>query len=252
MASLIPALIALMAGCSAAPPGPAGAGGSSPTGVPAAPPSTAAPAGPAPAWRALGPLSGEQLTDVLLSVADLPPGSTTEPAKDAPAAGSDPTAVAAQRYPACAPVLTVMSERPAASARRWYVTGNNVLGNRTLVDVGSFTDGRSKERFDALEAAVHGGGCTGFRLDNGGSGADLRVEPVPSAVPEAPAVGFRVVSPTGAVTSQGGFTRVYLYAAVGDNRVLFLTGDDTAHDPALRTDLVTTQIHRLVTSAATG
>ncbi|MBV6700204.1 hypothetical protein KV557_24385 [Kitasatospora aureofaciens] len=160
---------------------------------------------------------------------------------------------AARRYPACAPVLMALSEQPAASVRRWYVTGNNVLGNRTLVDVAGLPDGRSRERFDALKDAVYGGGCTSFRLDNGsGSGADLRVEPVPSDALETPAVGFRIVAPTGAVTSQGGFTRVYLYAAAGDNRILFLTADDTAHAPALRTDLVTAQIHRLATTTATG
>ncbi|MFF3068936.1 hypothetical protein ACFVSN_02035 [Kitasatospora sp. NPDC057904] len=253
MALLLPALIALTAGCSAAPSRSAATGSTATVGVPAAPSSSAATVGPAPAWRALGPLSGDQLTDVLLTAADLPPNSTTEPAKEAtPAAGPDPMADAAQRYPACAPVLTAMSERPGASARRWYVTGNNVLGNRTLVDVGGFTGGRSKERFEALKAAVYGGGCTDVRVDDGrGGSVDLRVEPVPSDTPEVPAVGFRVLTPTAAVASSGGFTRVYLYAAVGDNRILFFTGDDTVHKPALRTDLVTAQIHRL-TAAATG
>lgn len=250
-ALLLPALIGLTAACAASPPSPADVRGSAPAADAAAPPSAAAPAGPAPAWRTLGPLSAGQLTDVLLSAADLPPGSTIEPADVPPAAEPDPPAAAALRFPACAPVLTAVSEQPATAARRWYVTGDNTLANRTLVDVGSFTDGRSKERFDALEAAASGG-CTGFHLDGAGGGIDLRVEPVPAGTSEVPAVGFRVVSPTGGVTSRGGFTRVYLYAAVGDNRVLFHTGDDTAHQPALRTDLVTAQIHRLTASAATG
>ncbi|MET8622559.1 hypothetical protein ABZW30_02150 [Kitasatospora sp. NPDC004669] len=42
---------------------------------------------------------------------------------------------------------------------------------------------------------------------------------------------------------------VFLYVAVGENRVLFVMSDDTAHAPALRTDLVTAQIHRVVTAA---
>lgn len=46
-----------------------------------------------------------------------------------------------------------------------------------------------------------------------------------------------------------GVTRVHLYAAVGDNRALFLTVDDAANAPALRTDPVDAQIHRLVTAA---
>ncbi|MFI6449805.1 hypothetical protein [Kitasatospora sp. NPDC050543] len=71
---------------------------------------------------------------------------------------------------------------------------------------------------------------------------------MPADAMEAPAVGFRILSPTGAVALPGGFTRVYLYAAVGDNRVLFLTADDTAHAPALRADLVTAQIHQLATA----
>ncbi|MGW4897517.1 hypothetical protein ACWEQL_35495 [Kitasatospora sp. NPDC004240] len=141
-----------------------------------------------------------------------------------------------------------MSERPENSVRRWYITGNNVLGNRTLVDLASFSDGRSRERFDALQKAVHGGGCTGFRLSD--TGPHLRIEPIPAPAPEAPTVGFRIVSPTGAITSQGGSTWVYLYTAIGDNRILFTTHDDTAHAPTLRTDLVNAQTRRLTTTPA--
>ncbi|WP_189926625.1 hypothetical protein [Kitasatospora xanthocidica] len=194
-------------------------------------------------WKPLAPLSREQLDASLLRAADLPSGSTTEAAKAAPGTPAD-LAGRVQRYPGCGPVLTAVSEQLPDSARRWYVTGDNVLGNRTLADLGSLADGRSRERFDALERAVYGGGCTGFRA---GSGPQLRVEAVPVEGLEVPAVGFRIVAPTGAVASQGGFTRVYLYAAVGDNRALLLTADDTVRTPALRSDLVTAQVHRLAT-----
>ncbi|MGW2373354.1 MULTISPECIES: hypothetical protein [Kitasatospora] len=43
---------------------------------------------------------------------------------------------------------------------------------------------------------------------------------------------------------------VYLYAAVGDNRVVISVVDDAANAPALRADLVAAQIHRLVTARA--
>ncbi|MFG2918872.1 hypothetical protein ACGF0D_39060 [Kitasatospora sp. NPDC048298] len=206
---------------------------------PAPAPSSAAP------WRPLAPLSREQLDASLLQAGDLPSGSTTEPAEAVPGTPAE-LADQIKRYPACGPVLTAVSEQLPNSARRWYVTGNNVLGNRTLADLGNIPDGRSRERFDALEHAVYGGGCTGFRADGG---PQLRVEAVPVEGLEVPAVGFRIVAPTGAVASQGGFTRVYLYAAVGDNRALLLTADDTAHTPALRSDLVTAQVHRLATAS---
>ncbi|MFD0351451.1 hypothetical protein ACFQ0M_46140 [Kitasatospora aburaviensis] len=65
---------------------------------------------------------------------------------------------------------------------------------------------------------------------------------------EAPAVGFRILSPTGALETTGGTTTVHLYAAVGDNRILFSKIDDTANHPTLPADLVTAQIHRLLTA----
>ncbi|MFF1903030.1 hypothetical protein [Kitasatospora sp. NPDC058218] len=243
------ALFLLTVGCSAGSPPAAPA----PTdGGQAGPASTSQSASPAaaPVRQALEPLTREQLTAVLLPVADLPAGSTAEAVDSTPAPGTAARyEAAAQRRPACAPILTVLSEQPAASARSLYVTGSNVLGNRTLVDVGGFPAGRVWERFDALAAAVHGG-CPGFRMESGIGAAELRVEAVPSAELEAPAVGFRALSPTGAVASAGGSTRVYLYVAVGDNRILFSVVDDTAHAPALRADLVTAQIHRLVTAGA--
>ncbi|MFB7616465.1 hypothetical protein [Kitasatospora sp. NPDC056181] len=249
LAPVMLAMTGLMAGCSSAPvPGAASPAGPDRGAVASAssPPAPAfPPASSAAPWRPLAPLSREQLDAALLQVADLPSGSTTEPAKVAPGTPAD-LAHQIQQYPACGPVLTAVSEQLPDSARRWYVTGNNVLGNRTLADLGSVPDGRSRERFDALERAVYGGGCTGFRTD---SGPQLRVEAVPAEGLEVPAVGFRIVAPTGAVASQGGFTRVYLYAAVGDNRVLLLTGDDTARTPALRSDLVTAQVHRLATAS---
>ncbi|MEV6979139.1 hypothetical protein [Kitasatospora sp. NPDC093806] len=207
------------------------------------------PSGASPAWRPGAALSREQLTAALVPVAELAPDTTTEDPGATPAARASASASASGEA-ACAPVLAVLSEQPQASARRWYVSGNNVLGNRTLVDAAGLPEGRSRERFEALKDAVYGGGCTAFRPEGGTGGARLRVEAVPSEVTEAPAVGFRILSPTGAVNGAGGFTRVYLYAAVGDNRVLFLKGDDTAHAPALPADLVTAQIHRLVTATS--
>ncbi|WP_159400289.1 hypothetical protein [Streptomyces sp. XY431] len=255
VASAVLALLALTAGCASSPTS------SSPPAAPAPPaPSPAAStsagddqAAPAPgaAWRPSAALSGERLAAALLPDADLPPGSTAEaPAVASTATALDPKAeAAAQQHPECAPVLRAMFERPAESVRRWYVTGNNVLANRTQIDVAGLADGRSRERFEALRAAVTGGGCTGLRLDNGNGGVQLTVEPVPWPGLDVPAVGFRVRTPTGAVTSPGGLTRVYLWAAVGDNRVLFLTADDTAHAPALRPELVTPQLQRLLAAA---
>ncbi|MER7671625.1 hypothetical protein ABTY61_24645 [Kitasatospora sp. NPDC096128] len=43
---------------------------------------------------------------------------------------------------------------------------------------------------------------------------------------------------------------LFLYAAVGDNRVVIAMTDDTAHAPVLRADLVAAQLHRLVTAGA--
>ncbi|WP_327072465.1 hypothetical protein OG196_04185 [Kitasatospora purpeofusca] len=252
VAPAILALLALTAGCASSPsPSPA-------AGTPSAAASTAAAGGdhaappPGAAWRPGAALSGEPLATALLPDADLPPGSTAEaPAVASTATALDPkTEAAAQQHPECAPVLRAMFERPAGSVRRWYVTGNNVLANRTQIDVAGLADGLSRERFEALRAAVTGGGCTGLRLDNGNGGVQLTVEPVPWPGLDVPAVGFQVRTPTGAVTSPGGLTRVYLWAAVGDNRVLFLTADDTAHAPALRPELVTPQLKRLV--AAVG
>ncbi|MGV9269111.1 hypothetical protein ACWDRR_31100 [Kitasatospora sp. NPDC003701] len=251
------ALLLLTAGCSGGSPvagsppaGPAPTDGGRAAPAPATVAPSSAPPAAAPAWRSLEPLSREQLTAALLPVADLPPGSTAEAADGTPAPGTAARyEAAAQRRPACAPILTALSEQPAASARSLYVTGNNVLGNRTLVDVGSFPGGRVRERFDALAAAVRGG-CPGFRMESGVGAAELRVEEVPADALEAPAVGFRILSPTGAVASVGGTTRVYLYAAVGDNRILFSMVDDTAQAPALRADLVAAQIRRLVTAGA--
>lgn len=78
----------------------------------------------------------------------------------------------------------------------------------------------------------------------------LKVEPVLTGALEVPAIGFRVLLPTGAATSRGGTTMLFLYAAVGDNRVVIAMTDDTAHAPVLRADLVAAQLHRLVTAGA--
>ncbi|MFG2848823.1 hypothetical protein ACGF12_37590 [Kitasatospora sp. NPDC048296] len=239
------ALLALMVGCSTAP---AESGRTPAAHTPAAHAPSAVPPVATTAWRSLLPLSGRQLTGVLLPVAELPAGSTTEADSGLSGRGVKAMADLAQRYPACAPVLTVMSDQMVGSTRLWYVTGSNTFANRTLVDVGGIPGGRSHERFDKLKDAVYGGGCTGFRPDKPYGGDQLQVEPVSSDALEAPAVGFRILLPTGAMTSQGGLTWVFLYVAVGENRVLFFMADDTAHAPALRTDLVTAQIHRLVTA----
>ncbi|MFJ8431361.1 hypothetical protein ACIQ9P_08670 [Kitasatospora sp. NPDC094019] len=256
VASAILTLLALTAGCASSPsPSSAPAVSTSAVSTSVASPSVgdehAAPE-PGAAWRPAAALSGERLASVLLPDADLPSGSTAEaPAVASTATALDPNAEAASRqHPECAPVLRAMFERPAESVGRWYVTGNNVLANRTRIDVAGSADGLSRERFEALRAAVTGGGCTGLRLDNGNGGVQLTVEPVPWPGLDVPAVGFRVRTPTGAVASAGGFTRVYLWAAVGDTRVLFLTADDTAHAPALRPELVTPQVRRLL--AVTG
>ncbi|MFF7994741.1 hypothetical protein ACFZDG_33840 [Kitasatospora xanthocidica] len=241
------AVLALAVGCSGAPvptpPPPAGAGRGALT--PAAPASASASPGSAP-WRALAPLTREQLTTSLLSVADLPPGSTIEPDSSTADPLADSVADATRRYPACAPLLTAIFERPAESVRVTYVTGNNTLANRTEVGLASFPAGRSRERFDVLEQAVYGRGCTGFTMN--ADAPHARVEPFTPEATEAPAVGFRLVfSPD--VGSQGGFTLVFLYTAVGDNRILFGTSGDTTPPPVLRTDLVTAQIHRLTTAS---
>ncbi|MDY0814378.1 hypothetical protein [Kitasatospora purpeofusca] len=250
-ASAALALLALTAGCASSPsPRPSPSLSPSPAASTSAGDDHGAPAAGAP-WRPSAALSGERLAAVLLPDDDLPPGSTAEGLAVAPTATAlDPKAEAAsQQHPECAPVLRAMFERPAGSVRRWYVTGSNVLANRTQIDVAGIADGLSRERFEALRAAVTGGGCTGLRVDNGKGGVQLTVEPVPWPGLDVPAVGFRVRTPTGAVASAGGFTRVYLWAAVGDNRVLFLAADDTAHAPALRPELVTPQLQRLLAAA---
>ncbi|MFC5889246.1 hypothetical protein [Kitasatospora aburaviensis] len=265
MATTVLALLLLLlvpaAGCSASP-DPAGSapGGSAPAGsAPAdgsrtnlAPsarvPSPAPPAAPRPGWLAVEPLPRERLAAALLSAADLPAGSTTETVDGTP--GAETTAryeKAAQRYPACAPIITVLAEQPDAAARRLYVTGNNARRNRTAADIGSFPKDHVRQRFDALAAAVSGG-CSRFRLPGPGGDRELEVEAVPFEGLEAPAVGFRILSPTGALETTGGTTTVHLYAAVGDNRILFSKIDDTANHPTLPADLVTAQIHRLLTA----
>ncbi|MEV0192897.1 hypothetical protein AB0I39_30740 [Kitasatospora purpeofusca] len=245
------ALLALAAGCASSP-APSPALPPSPAASTSAGEGSAAPSLSGPAWRPGAALSGEPLATALLPDADLPPGSTAEaPAVASTATALDPKAEAAARqHPECAPVLRAMFERPAGSVRRWYVTGSNVLADRTRIDVAGLADGLSRESFEALRAAVTGGGWTGLRLDNGNGGVQLTVEPVPWPGLDVPAVGFQVRTPTGAVASPGGFTRVYLWAAVGDNRVMFLTADDTAHAPSLRTELVTPQLKRLVAATS--
>ncbi|WP_030269936.1 hypothetical protein [Streptomyces sp. NRRL B-24484] len=241
-APVLIALLALAAGCSSAPaPAPA-PGTAGDTAVTAPAPSTARP-GTAP-WRSLAALSPEQLTDLLLSGEDLPPGITSQPAEDSSEGGADAVAATARQYPACAPVLALFSEEESVG-RYYHVTGNNVLGGLTRLGLLGAAGGR--ERYDALASAVYGGGCTGFRL---ASGPQVQVEAVGTEGLEAPAVGFRIVTATGAQLSPGGVTRDYLYAAVGDNRALFLTADDTANAPVLRADLVNAQIHRLVAAAS--
>ncbi|MFE3877720.1 hypothetical protein ACFXPX_25425 [Kitasatospora sp. NPDC059146] len=238
------ALLALAVGCTADP-------GVRPTAsapVPKAP--ATVPPEAATAWRPLAPLSGEQLRAALAPVAELPPGTTTEdeaPPSDATVAT---IARAAQRKPACAPVLDAMIEQSADSARLTYVTGDNNLGNRTSVQLAGVPGGRARADFEALRDAVHGGGCTSLRLNDRSGAEPLEVEPVAFQALEVPVVGFRLLSPTGAMAGRGGFTRLYLYAAVGDNRAVFYKGDDTALAPALPTGLVTAQIHRLVTAGA--
>ncbi|MFJ9948204.1 hypothetical protein [Kitasatospora sp. NPDC091207] len=246
-------ILAPLAGCSASPE-PTGAAPADATQDGLAPsaqvPSSAPPAGAQPDWHTLEPLPRERLAAALLSVTDLPAGSTTETADGTTSA--ETTAryeKAAQRYPACAPIITVLAEQSDVAVRRLYVTGNNVRGNRTLTDISSFPQGHVRQRFDALAAAVSGA-CSHFALPGPNGDRELRVEAVAADGLEAPAVGFRILSPTGAVETTGGTTTIHLYAAVGDNRVLFTTVDDTAHQPALRADLVTAQIHRLVTATA--
>ncbi|MCX5209034.1 hypothetical protein OG689_06970 [Kitasatospora sp. NBC_00240] len=216
--------------------------------APAATTPTAAPSGSAPAWREAAALSAEQLTAALLPGTELPAGSTTEPYSTAhDAATTTLYETAAKAYPACAPVLAVLSETPSARAGVLYVTGNNVLGNRTAVDLASFPPGRVRERFDALKAAVHGG-CTQFRVRS--DGPTFTVRSAAADVAGIPAVAFTCTTPTGAVTSPGGITRTVLYAAAGDNRLLFALTDDTALHPVLRADLVNAQVNRFL--AATG
>ncbi|MFJ3793348.1 hypothetical protein [Kitasatospora sp. NPDC090091] len=258
MATTVLALLLLLlvpvAGCSASPE-PAGSApddGSRTNLAPSARvPSSAPPAAAQPGWLGVEPLPRERLTAALLSAADLPAGSTTETVDGTPDA--ETTArfeKAAERNPACAPIITVLAEQPDAAARRIYVTGNNVRRNRTGAYLGSFPEGHVRQRFDALTAAVSGG-CSRFRLPGPGGDRELQVEAVPLEGLEAPAVGFRILSPTGALETTGGATTVYLYAAVGDNRILFTKIDDTANHPTLSADLVTAQIHRLVVTAQT-
>lgn len=65
----------------------------------------------------------------------LPAGSTTEAdgstPGSTPGSGAKAMAEVAQRYPACAPVLTVLSDQLVDSTRLYYVTGDNTLANRT-------------------------------------------------------------------------------------------------------------------------
>lgn len=151
VAPAILALLALTAGCASSP-----APAAAPSLAPA--PALAPPPAPGPEWRPSAALTGERLAAVLLPDADLPPGSTAEaPAVASTATALDPKAeAAAQQHPECAPVLRAMFERPAGSVSRWYVTGNNVLANRTQIDVAGLADGLSRDRFEALRAAVTG------------------------------------------------------------------------------------------------
>ncbi|MEU4114957.1 hypothetical protein AB0F71_10730 [Kitasatospora sp. NPDC028055] len=204
----------------------------------------------ATAWRPLAPLSREQLRATLVPVSELPAGTTTEEEAPVSDTTAETIARAAKRSPGCAPVLDAMIEQSADAARLTYVTGDNTRSNRTLVEVAAVPGGRARERFEALRDAVHGGSCTSLRLSDRFGAEPLEVEPVASQASEVPVVGFRLLSSTGAATSRGGSTWLYLYAAVGDNRAVFCKIDDTALAPSLPTDLVTAQIHRLVTAGA--
>lgn len=69
---------------------------------------------------------------------------------------------------------------------------------------------------------------------------------------EVPAICFGLDDPTGAITTTGGFSTVILYVALGDNRVLFMTGDDTAKTPAVRADIVRAQLRKVTAQASSA
>uniref|UniRef100_UPI000539AE3E hypothetical protein n=1 Tax=Kitasatospora sp. MBT63 TaxID=1444768 RepID=UPI000539AE3E len=200
-----------------------------------------------PARVALGPLTEDQLWSARLGVADLPGGAVVEPSPvPQPWAGFDQAAAAS---PGCAPVVAALTEEPRARARAVYVIGNNTFGNRTTVDLGAFAPGEVPARFDALAAAVRDG-CRELKVPTGAGNRTIRVREVAFEDAGVPAVAFALDSPTGAVASAGGFSTAVLYAAVGDNRVLFELGDDTAKSPALRADIVRAQIRKATARTA--
>ncbi|MFJ1705933.1 hypothetical protein [Kitasatospora sp. NPDC088346] len=235
-------LTAVLSGCASAPGGRPDA---------AAPPSASGGASPR-AWVTLGPLTEDQLWAARLVASDLPGGTVVEP--PGPAArtqSATPDAETAAGSPECGSVLAAVTEQPRARWGAVYVVGNNTLGNRTEVDLGSFDPGRVRARFDALSAAVHGG-CPRLRIPAGSGYRTLTVREVPFDRLDVPAVCFALDDPSGGFASTGGLTTVVLYAALGDNRVRFATADDTGKAPALRADIVQAQLRKLAAQASPG
>ncbi|GAA1501697.1 hypothetical protein GCM10009760_64670 [Kitasatospora kazusensis] len=154
-------------------------------------------------------------------------------------------AEASAATPACEPVISAISDlpRPTAKAERLYITGNDILANRTYVDASSYAPGEVRSRFQALEAAVHGG-CHAFVIRSTGWQVNWQVQQLPFESGDAPVVAFQLT--TSALTGTRN-RRVYLYAAVGDNRLIFMKGDDVTNNPTLPSSIVQAQIHKIMT-----
>ncbi|MFI5531786.1 hypothetical protein ACIA8O_24960 [Kitasatospora sp. NPDC051853] len=232
-------LLALGTACSSAPAAP------SPSQTPSQSPS-AARSGPAAApsaapWRALPALTPGQLPGTALPVADLPPGTRYQDFTRTSAPDPERWRLAAAGNPDCAPVINALAPPSGPYAEHGYVSGGSA-GDVLKARVTAVPGAEARGRFDTLRDAVHGGRCTTLRLS--AETAAFQLEPMPVDGPDVPTVGLRLRT-----TSGGGTVLLVLYAAVGENSLLFSVSDEAQRKPALRTDLVTAQINRVLATS---
>lgn len=147
--------------------------------------------------------------------------------------------IAAAGNPDCAPVINALAPPSGPYTEHNHISGGSA-GDVLRTRITALPGTEARGRFDALRDAVHGGRCTTLRLS--AEAVAFALEPMPVDGLDVPTVGFRL-------RSTGGTVLLALYAAVGENALLFSVGDEATRKPALRTDLVTAQVKRVLATA---
>ncbi|MER7761090.1 hypothetical protein [Streptomyces sp. NPDC097619] len=189
-------------------------------------------------WREAAPLSPAESKRSLPAAGELPAGTRIE------AVARDPSALSASRAaverisaasPGCAPLAAAVLVHPLVDEASVHVTAETKLH----VSAGALSPGAGRAAFAGLARAVHGG-CPVPVVPTPEGDATYTVRPVPFSAVEAPVVAFLLDATWGT----GGERWTAVYAAVGDNRLLFHTYDDIAASPTVPEQHVRAQLRK--------